>query len=60
MKFNEISKMSKKLEKFYKTEVGKKILEENLKNLYKDFKNKKGWFSPEEDEYWNKFRKDYN
>ena len=52
--------MSKKLEKFYKTEVGKKILEENLKNLYKDFKNKKGRFSPEEDEYWNKFRKDYN
>ena len=47
------TKMSKKLEKFYKTEEGKEILEENLKNLYKDLKNEKGWFSPEEDEYWN-------
>lgn len=48
--------MTEDLEEFYKTRKGKKILKANLKELHKDFKEKKGWFSPEEDEYWSKLR----
>jgi len=47
--------MSKKLEKFYKTKEGKNVLKENLKKLYKDLEEEKGWFSKEEDKYWRNF-----
>lgn len=48
--------MSKSLKKFYKTEEGKHLLESNLKKLLEDLKKEEGWFSREEDEYWQKIR----
>jgi hypothetical protein len=44
--------MSRKLKKFYRSKEGKKMLEENLKKIEWELKNKIGWFSKEEDEYW--------
>ena len=44
--------MARKLKKFYKSKEGKKLLKENLKEIEEEQKNKTGWFSKEEDEYW--------
>lgn len=48
--------MSKKLKKFFKTEKGKQLLKSNLEKLLEDLKKEEGWFSEEEDEYWEKIR----
>ena len=44
--------LQNKVRDFYNSKKGEKILRKNNKKLLKDFKKKRGWFSPEEDEAW--------
>ena len=46
-------KMSRKLKKFLKTQEGKEMLEANRKQIDEEHRTKTGWFSKEEDEYWD-------
>jgi hypothetical protein len=47
--------LSRRLKKFYKTKEGKKLLKDNLKEIEEEQRTGTGWFSKEEDEYWEEF-----
>ena len=44
------TELQNNLRDFYNSKKGEKILRKNNKKDLKDFKKKRGWFSPEEDE----------
>ena len=46
--------MTENLKKFYETEKGKHLLKSNLEKLLEDLEKEEGWFSKEEDVYWEK------
>ena len=49
---NERTELQNDLRDYYNSNKGEKILRKNNKELLKDFKKKRGWFSKEEDEAW--------
>ena len=46
--------LQNKVRDFYNSKKGERILKKINKKDLKDFKKKRGWFSPEENEYWKK------